>query len=272
MNKLLISFSVLALASLVTYGYINPPQKLASGKEVLTENGDLILPWGDLGQKLVQSGVLDASKLEELYAQRGGLTQDEKDMLYGAPATITVTEANAGFVLNLLWAAGLGNKNEILSAEMSNPKYGGVQNFASTGGWSLMSGKMMDHYSAHNFITLTPTQQNLVDRVSRNVYRPCCGNSTHFPDCNHGMAMLGMLEVLAANGAGEKDLYSAALAANTLWFPEQYANIRNYFAKENLPQDPKTMVGYNVASGAGYQNVLSKVQPVQPKGGQGCGV
>lgn len=272
LSKLTIPFSVLVITGLIVYGVLNPPQKpLPTG--TLSDNGNLILPWGNMGQELLASGVLDASKLEALYAQRGGLTPEEKNMIYGNPETITVTEENADFVLNLLWAAGLANKNDILSkGEMMDLRYSGAENFASTGGWSLGKGNVMGHYSTHNMINLSASQQNLVDMVSKNIYRPCCGNSTHFPDCNHGMAMLGMLEILAAKGASESELYSAALVANTLWFPTEYANIRNYFAKEKLPQDSRAMVGFAVASGQGYQNVLSKVQPVQPKNNGGCGV
>ena len=58
----------------------------------------------------------------------------------------------------------------------------------------------MNHYSMHRFIVLTPEQQALVEKVSKGIYRPCCGNSVYFPDCNHGMAMLGLLELMASQG------------------------------------------------------------------------
>src|SRR3989344_1353776 len=106
---------------------------------------------------------------------------------YGTPVSIII----AGYLLNLLWAFGLANKNPILedASEMMNPGYGGAGNFASTGGWTVAKGNAMGHYNMYALVTLSPEQQALVDRVSRNIYRPCCGNSTHFPDCNHGMAM-----------------------------------------------------------------------------------
>ena len=40
--------------------------------------------------------------------------------------------------------------------------------------------------------------------VAENIFRPCCGNHTAFPDCNHGMAVLGLLELLASQGATER--------------------------------------------------------------------
>ena len=119
-----------------------------------------------------------------------------------------MTQENSGTILNLLWAFGLANKNEILEkGPMMDKRYGGAENFASTGGWTLSKGDSMNHYSMHSFITLTPQQQSLVEKVSQNIYRPCCGNSTYFPDCNHGMAMLGLLELLASQGISENEMY-----------------------------------------------------------------
>ena len=48
------------------------------------------------------------------------------------------------------------------------------------------------------------------ERAAPFVYRPCCDNATHFPDCNHGMAMLGLLELMAAQGASEEEMFAAA--------------------------------------------------------------
>lgn len=32
----------------------------------------------------------------------------------------------------------------------------------------------------------------------------CCGNSTYFPDCNHGAAMLGFIELAVSQGLVER--------------------------------------------------------------------
>ena len=64
----------------------------------------------------------------------------------------------------------------------------------------MAKGDAMEHYSKHALIALTAEEQDLVNRVSLNIYRPCCNNPTYFPDCNHGMAMLGLLELMAAQG------------------------------------------------------------------------
>ena len=179
-------------------------------------------------------------------------------------------------MLNLLWALGLGNKNEILEkGPMMYAKYGGAGNFASTGGWSLASGKAMDHYSKHSFIKLTPEQQALVARASQNIYRPCCGNSTYFPDCNHGMAMLGLLELMASQGVSEAEMYKTALKVNSYWFPDTYLTIAKYLAGKGIAweqADAKGVLSSEFSSAGGYRQVRSQVEPVQQQGGGGCGI
>src|SRR3989344_3699345 len=149
----------------------------------------LPIRWNDLGKQMVSTGVIDAEAFENLYARRGGFNPEMRQLLSGtADRKIVMTEENAGVILNLLWAFGLANENRILTeGPMSDPRYKGAGNFASTGGWSLAQGSAMDHYSRHKFVALTQDQQTLVEQVAKNIYRPCCNNSTYFPDCNHGM-------------------------------------------------------------------------------------
>ena len=245
----------------------------------ITPAGGVILPakWGDLGAKMASVGVIDKVKLEELYAGRGGLNGEERKLLEDIDnGYLKITPENSGFVLNLLWALGLGNKNEILdNGPMTDKKYGGAGGFASTGGWTLADGDSMNHYSKHRFIVLTPEQQSLVERVSKGIYRPCCGNSTYFPDCNHGMAMLGLLELMASQGVSEEEMYKAALAVNSYWFPDTYITIAKYLksqGKDWSKADPKEMLGYNYSSGPGYQKLLEKIKNPEIKGGGGCSV
>ena len=178
--------------------------------------------WGSLGAKMVEAGVIDKDKFENLYSQRGGLSEVDKKLLYGTHnGDITITPENSGMMLNMLWAFGLGNKNPILeNGPMMDPRYGGAGNFASTGGWTLSNESAMDHYSMHSFVTLTEEQQILVEKVAKNIYRPCCSNSTYFPDCNHGMAMLGLLEIMASQGKTEVEMYKISQEVNSYWFPE----------------------------------------------------
>jgi len=245
---------------------------------VIPEGGvELPVAWGDLGSKMLASGAIDQQAFESIYQNRGGLAEEEQAMLSGTlSGPMRITPENSGVLLNLLWAFGLANKNTILDeGPMQDPQYGGAGRFASTGGWTLASGDPMDHYSMHEFVTLTPDQQSLVERVSQGIYRPCCGNSVYFPDCNHGMAMLGLLELMAANGVTEADMYRYALAMNAYWFPETYLTIAKYLGTQGLLwQDAalKEILGYDFSSRAGYQNIAAQVEPVQSGGGGGCGV
>lgn len=246
--------------------------------KIIPENG-VILPvrWGNLGARMTSAGVIDKTKLEEMYDGRGGLRNEEKKLLEGFDdGNLKITRENSGFVLNLLWALGLGNKNSILeNGPMSNKVYGSPGNFASTGGWTLALGGAMTHYSAHKFIVLTSEQQSLVEKISKNIYRPCCGNSTYFPDCNHGMAMLGLLELMASQGVSEDEMYKTALIVNSYWFPDTYITIAKYLdsqGKDWSKANPKEILGFDYSSGAGFQKIRSKVENSGIGGGGSCGV
>ncbi|KKW23785.1 MAG: hypothetical protein UY74_C0061G0009 [Candidatus Kaiserbacteria bacterium GW2011_GWC2_52_8b] len=247
-------------------------------KKVLPSGG-VILPvtWGDLGAKMVNAGVIDATKFEAIYQQRGFTDEYRKLLLGKDNGPVTMTEENSGYLLNLFWALGLSNKNPILEkGEMSDPKYGGAGSFASTGGWTVSKGKPMDHFSRHSFVTLTKAQQTLVDKVSKGIYRPCCGNSTHFPDCNHGMAMLGLLELMASQGVSEADMWKTALAVNSYWFPDTYVTIATYLKDRGVEWndvDPKEILGSSYSSSQGYARIASQVEQPQQQGGGGsaCG-
>ena len=138
----------------------------------------------------------------------------------------------------------------------------------------------MEHYSAHAFVRLTPAEQALVERVAKNIYRPCCGNSTYFPDCNHGMAMLGLLELMAAKGADEAAMYRAALQVNSYWFPDTYLVIGKYLERKGISWnavDPKEVLGFRFSSASGYRRIVSEMAaPVEGgksrKSSGGCGV
>jgi len=247
-------------------------------KAVMPEEG-VILPvqWGDLGTQLIASGVLNGARFASILEERGIFGPETEKLLGGTSnENITITRENANVLLNLLWAFGLGNKNQILeTGPMADPQYGGPGNFASTGGWTLAQGDPMSHYSKHEFVKLTSSQQALVEQVSKNIYRPCCGNATYFPDCNHGMAMLGLLEIMASQGATEDEMYRAGLAVNAYWFPDTYLAIARYLNGRGISwakADPKEMLGANFSSASGYSRILKEIEPVSPQGGGGCGV
>jgi hypothetical protein len=274
------------IAMTVYYGSSNRNTNVAAKTNGQSQLQESVLPtagvtlpitWGDLGAKLVEVGAIDLDKLVALYKDRGGfLAQYQKMIEKNANEKIVITNWNSGYLLNLLWALGLANKNPILedTNEMMNPAYKGAGNFASTGGWTLAQGSAMDHYNMHSLVMLTADQQAIVDRVSQNIYRPCCGNSTHFPDCNHGMAMLGLLELMASQGVNEQDMYKTALAVNSYWFPETYLTIATYMQQKGIAWgkvSPKEMLSANYSSASGYANISSQVTlPLQGQRGSSC--
>lgn len=248
-------------------------------QEKIIPSEGIVLPvkFNDIGVKLVSLGVIDIKKFESLYERRGGIGPQLKKMLSeGSNDYIKITPENSGILLNILWALGLANKNEILeNGPMNDPRYGGAGNFASTGGWTLAKGSAMDHYSKHQLVSLSAAQQQLVEEVARNIYRPCCDNATYFPDCNHGMAMLGLLQLMAAQGLSKEKMYETALRVNSYWFPDTYLTIAAYLDKKGLTyekQDPAKILGANFSSASGYSKILNEVAPVSGGGGGGCGV
>ena len=263
-------------------------ERAVDAETVIPSKGaEIPVRWGDLGKKLTESGAIDKDAFEELYASRGGLSESERALLTGEDnGNIVIPPENSGTVLNLFWALGLANKNDILESgpmatfdgETPASRKAMLEkaaNFASTGGWTLAKGDPMNHYSAHQLMTLTPAEQQAVERVAKGIYRPCCGNSTHFPDCNHGMAMLGLLELMASEGASEEEMYRTALAVNSYWFPDTYLTIAQFMRTKGVEwkdADPKEVLGYDFSSAAGYKKILSEVTPPASRSGGGCGV
>ena len=83
------------------------------------------------------------------------------------------------------------------------------------------------------------------EEVAAAVYRPCCDNPTLFPDCNHGMAMLGLLELMASKNASLDEMFTTAKSVNAFWFPQQALEIAVYIkqrvdgvqARDDFPRD-----------------------------------
>jgi len=248
-------------------------------EEAVIPKDGFVIPvvWGDLGKQLVDNGTIDTVQFEAIYASQGGLSDTERELLYGdTKEKLVINQENAPVLLNLLWAFGLANENPVLSGgPMIDPQYGGFEGFASTGGWTLSKGSIGEHYNKHKLVSLTDEQQALVEEVSKGIYRPCCDNSTYFPDCNHGMAMLGLLELMASQGANEKEMYAAALQVNSYWFPETYLTLASYFSSKGTPWnrvDPKLALGADYSSATGFNRILTEIEPVSASGGGSCGV
>lgn len=285
--------AVLLFASFIYTQFINPATKVnisakinQGGNTISSELEEKVLPskgivipvrWGKIGVQMIEKGVIDQTQFEALYEGRGGFTEEDKKLWAAEVLTpITITQQNAGIMLNLLWGLGLGNKNPILeNGPMNDPRYDGAENFASTGGWTIAQGDPMSHYSKYEFVILTPEQQQLVEEVSKNIYRPCCDNPTYFPDCNHGMAMLGLLELMASQGVSEQDMYKIALQVNSYWFTDTYLTLAKYFEKQGIDWnnvDPKQVLGKDYSSASGYQSILKKIDPIEGGSGGSCGV
>ncbi len=262
------------------------PRTSSPEARVLPPEG-IVIParWGDLGVKMVSVGVIDKKKFESMYETNPALREEaEKFLGEITNDNVRITPENSGLILNLLWALGLGNKNDILErGPMMTYSVAGspaealakAGNFASTGGWTLARGNAMEHYSRHPLIVLAPEEQKLVEEVSKNIYRPCCDNPTSFPDCNHGMAMLGLLELMASQGIGEEEMYRLALQVNAYWFPDTYLTIAEYLKLRGLDWEnagPKEILGKNYSSSSGYQKILSQVTPPAQRSGGSCGI
>lgn len=241
--------------------------------------------FGNLGPKMIASGVIDLEKFKETYEKSNQpLTEEQLAILEkGSDQKIIINRENSYFLLNFFWAMGLANKSPILD-EGDMIKYGGKEgagSFASTGGWTLSKGNAMNYYSKSSLIPLTKAQEALVFEVTSNIFRPCCNNSTAFPDCNHGMALLAVMQLMANNGATEKEMYEAGKYFNAYWFPGNYYDLALYFknkdGKSFKDTDAKTILSRDYSSASGAQNIkkwLVEKGLVQqpPKTGGGCGV
>ena len=246
------------IAGAMVYNSGNRSLQAQSAKNTASQNG--------------QATLVDGGKILSLEA--------EKKMLATLTANGTIDTSKLSQVteLNLLWAYGLANKNQVLeSGPIMDARYGGPTNMASVGGWTVTTGSVMDHYDKHVLATLTSDQQALVEKIAKGIYRPCCNNSTYFPDCNHGMAMLGLLEYLASQGATEDQMWNAAITANMSWFPDQYQTIAEYLKIKGIDMKtvtPQMLLGADYSSGSGFARIAAQVPQNQQQrsNGGGCGV
>jgi hypothetical protein len=242
--------------------------------------------YGDLGPRLVKAGIIDLEKFKKVYRQANQpLTAEQiKILTTGSTQNITIREDNAYFLLNFLWALGLGNKNPILE---KGPlmQYGGrakIGFFASTGGWTLGAKPATELYASEEIIKLTPEQQKELERFAYNSYRPCCNNSTAFADCNHGMAALALGEILAAQGAKAEEMFEALKYFNAFWFPRQYLELATYFrtqAGKSWKEIPAALLlSKDFSTASGWSRIHNRLASLNllpaPKGqgNSGCGV
>ena len=252
-------------------------------KQVVPEEGvNLDVSFGNSVVTMQELGAIDREKFESLYEERGGLPDELVSLFEGnSDSKITINQENANMLLNILWPLGLSNKTEFMKESPMGKEYASdIGNFASTGGWTLGKIDGGQLFNSLSIIPLTKDQEERVKTISQNIYRPCCGNSTYFPDCNHGAAMLGFLYLGVSQGMSDEEIYDQALAINSYWFPQTYVELATYFEElEDTSWDKvnaKEILGINYSSGQGYIAINKKLQDADlvPKvsGGGSCSV
>lgn len=246
--------------------------------QVVPEEGFKVnLKWGETGMKLIKAGGIDMAKYQKNYS---GAANSEllKYLTENKDEGITIDKNNAYFWVNTLWALGLTQRSKVLSEGIMGTEYKDrLGNFASTGGWTLGSKTAVKLYSSSEIIDLDEAEQEMVRKISANIYRPCCGNPTSFPDCNHGMAILGLVELMVDQGFSEEEIYKTSLAFNSYWFPQTYIDLAYYFqTSENKlwkELDAKKLLSAEFSSGPGYQAIKEKIGEIpgtKSRGGS-CG-
>src|SRR3989344_202757 len=229
--------------------------------DVLPEDGiELPVSWKDLGPQLIKLGVIDLEKFKKAVK----LTPQQENILTkNTEENIRIDGTNSQFIVDMLWALGLAQKSTVYEEGPMGKEYKDkAGNFASTGGWSLARGDAMGYLNRFELIKLTPEQQKKVGEIAQNVYRPCCGNSTWFPDCNHGMAALAIIELLVANNVDEQTIYKKLLGFNSFWFADSYLYVATYFARQGTAWsdvDAKAILGKEYSSAQGAQAITKKV-------------
>lgn len=283
------NMSAQALATLKNMGYTNVShldggmkawQKAGYGLLDLSKLPDKVIPeegvvlpvsWRNVGPELVRLGVIDLPEFEKVM----DLTDQQKQILTeGSDAPIEITRENSRFVVNMLWALGLAQKSKVFDEGPLGTEYKDtVGNFASTGGWTLAKGDAVNYLNRFDLIPLTDEQQQTVYEIADNVYRPCCGNNTAFPDCNHGMAALSAIELMVSAGVSEDEIYRNLLALNSYWFSDTYLTLATYMARQGTEWkdvDAKLALGQEYSSSQGAGELYKKVGPL-PYGGQAGG-
>lgn len=256
-------------AALDIYGQVTPDAGINTG-----------VSFGDSIQKLIASGALDPTKLRSL----GNGLPEWVEQLLKAPSAepILFNRDTASYLVDLLWPLGLSTRTAFNKKSPINTLR--IPTFASTGGWTLgRENNGYIYFNEVNAIKMTARQEALALDVATNSFRPCCDNSTFYQDCNHGSALLGLIELAASQGATLDRLYRIALAANSYWFPEQYAKTALYFSHfENRSWSdvaPQQILGADFSSLSGWQrNVDDRLLqanvklPADPRVQPACGI
>jgi hypothetical protein len=228
----------------------------------LPDHYTLPVTYGDIGPQLLTAGTIDYEQFVEVYNRRGhSLTDAQQNILqHGSDEPIVINRENAYFLLNFFWAFGLTNQNAILDdGPLAQYADGDIGNFASTGGWTIGEKPATELYSSTPIVVLNIEQQVRLETVAEAVYRPCCNNHTAFADCNHGMAMLGVLEGMASQDASLDEMFEAAKYLNAFWFPQHTMELALFFqamyGQDFASIDSRQAVGTTYFSASGFRSL-----------------
>jgi len=244
--------------------------------QVLPEEGfTLPISWANYGPELINLGVIDKNKFESALQ----MTDEEKDIINnGGDIPININAKNSQFVVDLLWALGLAQESIVYKEGPMGKEYKDTAgNFASTGGWNLAKRDAVNYLGKFNLIDLSTDEQIRVGEISKNIYRPCCGNNTWFPDCNHGMAALAAIELMVKENLSDEEIYKNVLKLNSFWFSESTLASATYFARQGIvwdEVDAKEILGEKFSSAKGASDVAKKVGPLpyyNENAGGSCG-
>jgi len=273
-----------AAKAIETTGGDEHTEHIALGEQVNPPAGyTLQATFGDVGPQLLSAGAIDRDAFVQLYEQANRpLDSDQLAILeQGSETQIVLNKQSAYFLLNFFWALGLSNNNPILTeGPMAQSGEDQIGRFASTG-WTLGAKPATDLYASTPIVSLSAAQQTRLEEVATQVYRPCCNNPTHFPDCNHGMAMLGLLELMASQDASTQEMFDAAKYANAFWYPSQTLELAQFFKSTQNSDfakvDGQELVSRNYSSSGGFKAVHewladSGQLPQTPGSGSSCGV
>lgn len=217
--------------------------------------------------RLVRHGVIDQHKFLALH--QAATFRDELTAMLSEPSEepIYLTEENAADYVNLLWPIGLSNHME---GNATSPLFTvRLRNFASTAGWTLGDQDQGSAYfNRFKIVELTQAQETTAIAVAKSTFRPCCDNSTFFQDCNHGSALLGVLQLGASQGLGEAELYREALAFNSFWFRDYYIRTALYFKvvrkQEWRDVDPKGIMSEQYSAISSWQQTVQATLATMP--------
>lgn len=241
--------------------------------------------FGDTIQTLIEAGALDPGKFRAVYQSKGTLPGWIEQALTGrSNEPIVMSSETAPYLLNLLWPIGLATKGSFNDKSPINNVR--LPSYASTAAWTLgREANGAAYFNRISTIEMTSEQEQMVVDVAQSTFRPCCDNSTFLQDCNHGSALLGLIELAAAQGASKADVYRFALMANSFWFPLEYRKTALYLAiYEGRPwkeASPRDILAPRLSTASGWQrNVNAFVQLARfvPRStllqmnGNGCGV